>query len=153
MPGKRKMWQKFCAAQLKILLGEKSNTRMDGHLKDVKIQQRKLFDIMGDHPSSAKPLPDNTFTTSSCKKLLATIEKNAEKLEKKRLKMSRRSNSNLRKSFDVDEEKFYQGFLSDQRVAGDYFLKKIRTLNDDDQLLMLLHGQPGSGKKFFVERI
>ena len=72
----------LCAAQMKNLLGEKSNTRMDGHLKDVKIQQRKLFDIMGDRPSSAKPLPDNTFTTSSCKKLLANIEKNAEKLEK-----------------------------------------------------------------------
>ena len=84
---------------------------------------------------------------------MANIEKNAEKLEKKRLKMSRRSNSNLRKSFDEDEEKFYKGFLSDQKVAGDYFLKKIRTLNDDDQLLMLLHGQPGSGKTFFVERI
>ena len=117
----------LCAAQIQNLLGEKSNTRMDGHLKDVKIQQRKLFDIMGDHTSKVKPLPENTFTTSSCERLLANIEKNAEKLEKKRLKMSRRSNSNLRKSFDVDEEKFYQGFLSDQRVAGDYFLKKIRT--------------------------
>ena len=28
----------LCAAQMKVLLGEKSNTKMDGHLKDVKIQ-------------------------------------------------------------------------------------------------------------------
>ena len=143
----------LCAAQIQNFLGVKSNSRMDGHLEDVKIQQRKLFDIMGDHTSKVKPIPENTFTTSSCEKLLGNIEKNAEKLEKKRLKMSRRSNSNLRKSFDVDTEKFYKGFLSDQKVAGDYFLKKIRTLNDDDQLLMLLHGQPGSGKTFFLERI
>ena len=143
----------ICAAQIKKLLGEKSNTRMDGHLKDVKIQQNKLFDIMGDHTSEVKPLPENTFSTSSCEKLLANIKKNAKKLEKKRLKMSRRSNSNLRKSFDVDEEKFFKGFLPDQRAAGDYFLKKIRTLTKDDQLIMLLHGQPGSGKTFFVERI
>ena len=67
--------------------------------------------------------------------------------------MSKRSNSNLRKSFDVDEKKFYKGFLPDQRAAGDFFLKKIRTLNNNDQLLMLLHGQPGSGKTFFIERI
>ena len=118
----------LCAAQMKNLLGEKSNTRMDGHLKDVKIQQRKLFDIMGDRPSNAKPIPENTFTTSSCERLLANIEKNAEKLEKKRLKMSRRSNSDLCKSFDVDKEKFFKGFLPDQRAAGEYFLKKIRTL-------------------------
>ena len=143
----------LCAAQMKNLLGEKSNTRMDGHLKDVKIQQRKLFDIKGDRSSNAKPLPENTFTTSSCKKLLANIEKNAEKLEKKRLKMSRRSNSDLCKSFDVDKEKFFKGFLPDQRAAGEYFLKKIGTLTDNDQLLMLLHGQPGSGKTFFVERV
>ena len=84
---------------------------------------------------------------------MADIKKNAKKLERKLSKKFRRSNSNLRKSFKVNEEHFYKDFLSDQRVAGDYFLKKIRTLTDDDQLLMLLHGQPGSGKTFFVERI
>ena len=45
----------------------------------------------------------------------------------------------------VGEEKFYAGFTSDQRDAGDFFLNKIRNLGDADQLLMLLHGQPGSG--------
>ena len=143
----------LCAAQMKKLLGEKSNTRMEGHLEDVKIQQRKLFDIIGDYTPQVKPLPEKTFSNSSCEKLLANIKKKAKKLEKKRSKMSRRCNSDLRKSFHVDEEKFYKGFLSDQKAAGDYFLKKIRTLTDDDQLLMLLHGQPGSGKTFFVERV
>ena len=44
----------LCAAQIKDLLGEKSNTRMDGHLKDVKTQQRKLFDIMDDYAPKVK---------------------------------------------------------------------------------------------------
>ena len=43
--------------------------------------------------------------------------------------------------------------LPDQIDAGDYLLSKIRTLGDTDQLLMLLHGQPGSGKTFFIERV
>ena len=47
----------------------------------------------------------------------------------------------------------YAGLTSDQRDAGDYFLTKVRSRADDDQLLMLLHGQPGSGKTFFIERI
>ena len=53
----------------------------------------------------------------------------------------------------LSEEKFYDGFLDDQREAGDYFLIKFRNLAGDDQLLMLMHGQPGSGKTFFVERV
>ena len=52
-----------------------------------------------------------------------------------------------------DEEKLYSGLTSDQRAAADYFLNTIRGLGDSDQLLMLLHGQPGSGKSFFIERI
>ena len=36
----------LCAAQMKDLLGERSNTRMDGHLKDVKTRQKRLFKMM-----------------------------------------------------------------------------------------------------------
>ena len=65
----------------------------------------------------------------------------------------RSSNFNIRENLEVEEKKFYARLTSDQRDAGDYFLSKMRTLADDDQLLMLLHGQPGSGKSFFIERI
>ena len=53
----------------------------------------------------------------------------------------------------VEEDKFYADFTSDQKLAGDHFLRKIRSLGDVDQLLMLLHGQPGPGKTFFIERV
>ena len=138
---------------MKDLLGEKSNTRMDGHLKDVKTQQQKLFDITKTYTPKLQPIPENTFTVSSSKKLLADIKHNVAELENKFSKTVRRSNSNLRTSFKVEKEKFYNGLLPDQKAAGDYFLRKIRTLDDADQLLMLLHGQPGSGKTFFIERI
>ena len=83
---------------------------------------------------------------------MADIKQNVEELEKKFSKTLRRSNINIRNSFEVEEEKFYDDFLDDQREAGEYFLNKFRSLAGDDQLLMLLHGQPGSGKTFFVER-
>ena len=54
---------------------------------------------------------------------------------------------------EVDEEEFYSGLTSDQSTAADYFLDTMRSLDDSDQLLMLLHGQPGSGKSFFIERV
>ena len=84
---------------------------------------------------------------------MADIKQNVEELEKKFSKTLRRSNINIRNSFEVEEEKFYDDFLDDQREAGEYFLNKFRSLAGDDQLLMLLHGQPGSGKTFFVERV
>ena len=143
----------LCAAQMKDLLGEKSNTRMDGHLKDVRTQQKSLFKMRKAIPFKVDPLPKSTFTVSSSEKLLADIKQNFEELENKYSKTLRRSNFNIRNSFEIEEEKFYDGFLDDQRKAGDYFLNKFRNLAGDDQLLMLLHGQPGSGKTFFVERV
>ena len=143
----------LCAAQMKDLLGEKSNTRMDRHLEDVRTQQKRLFEMRKSIPSNVDSLPKNTFTVSSCEKLLADIKQNVEEFEKKFSKTLRRSNINIRNSFEVEEEKFYDGFLDDQCEAGDYFLNKFRSLAGDDQLLMLLHGQPGSGKTFFVERV
>ena len=143
----------LCAAQMKALLGEKSNTRMDGHLKDIKIQQMKLFDMMNGLPSNVDAILPCNFTVASSQKLLADIKHKAEKQDKKLSKIMRRSNTNIRNSFMVEEDKFYAGLLPDQKEAGDYFLSQIRTLRDADQLLMLLHGQPGSGKTFFIERV
>ena len=143
----------FCAAQMKDLLGEKSNTRMDLHLKDVKIQQRRLFDMNERVPSTMDSIPKNTFTVASSQKLLADIKRNVEEVEKKLSRKFRRSNLDIINSLEVEEDKFYKGLTSDQRHAGEYFLSTIRSLADDNQLLMLLHGQPGSGKSFFIERI
>ena len=143
----------LCAAQMKELIGEKSNSRMDGHLKDVKHQQKHIFKMMKDCPSRVDPIPQNSFTISSSQKLLVDIKQNAEEVEKKLSKTLRRSNSSLRNSLEVKEDKLYKDLTCDQRDAADYFLNKIRTFGDSDQLLMLLHGQPGSGKSFFIERV
>ena len=55
----------LCAAQMKELLGAKSNTRMDSHLKDVKAQQKKLFDLVKSAPSKVEPILATNFTVSS----------------------------------------------------------------------------------------
>ena len=85
----------LCAAQMKKLLGEKSNSRMDGHLKDVRAQQRSLFDMKGS-PSKVKSLPKNSFTIASSQLRLANIKKNVEKVEQKCSKSFRRSNTEIR---------------------------------------------------------
>ena len=143
----------LCAAQMQALLGEKSNSRMMCHLKDVKKQQKYLFDIMKGVPSKTDPIAQHSFTISSSQKLLADIKQNAAEQQKKLSKISKRSNSSIGSILEVEEDKLYQGLTCDQRDAADYLLNKIGTLEDSDQLLMLLHGQPGSGKSFFIERV
>ena len=67
----------LCAAQMMDLLGEKRNSRMDSHLKDVKKQQRNLFDMMeaieGNH-SNVDAITQSNFTVSSSQKLLADLK-------------------------------------------------------------------------------
>ena len=40
-----------------------------------------------------------------------------------------------------------------QRKAGDYILQKLCKESHNDQLLMLFHGPPGTGKTFLIERL
>ena len=47
---------------MKDLLGEKSNSKMDCHLKDVKKQQRKLFDMMEGTHSKGNAIPKSNLT-------------------------------------------------------------------------------------------
>ena len=95
----------LCAAQMKDLLGEKSNTRMDSHLKDVKAHQRRIFDMMEGSPNTkVDPLPENSFTVSSSQKLLAEIKQNTEELEKTFSKTLRRSNHSIRNSQEIEKD-------------------------------------------------
>ena len=143
----------LCAAQMEDLLGEKSNSRMECHLKDVKNQQNKLYDMMKGAHSKIDPIPCDTFTVSTSEKRLAEIKQKVEEVDRRFSKSLRRSNFNIGNSLEVNEEELYLDLTSDQRTAADYFLDTIRSLDDSDQLLMLLHGQPGSGKSFFIERV
>ena len=118
-------------------LGVKGDNRMECHLKDVKTQQNKLFDMLKGSASKVDPIVRETFTVSTCQKRLAEIKQNVEE-----------EHFNIVNSLEVDEEELYLDLTDDQIVAADYFLNTIRSLDDSGQLLMLLHGQPGSGKSF-----
>ena len=53
----------------------------------------------------------------------------------------------------VDRERFFKGMTKDQKVAGEFMLNRLDKSEHNDQLLMLLHGPPGTGKTILIERL
>ena len=104
---------------MKDLRGEKSNTRMDCHLKDVRTQQKRLLDMVDkieDTSSKMEPIPQNSFTISSSHKLLADIKRNFRELEKKRPKIVRRSNYKLRNSLRLRMKNFTRVYFQTRKL-------------------------------------
>ena len=44
-------------------------------------------------------------------------------------------------------------WTKDHKKAADYMLDKLDKTKHNEQLLMLLHGPPGTGKTFLIERL
>ena len=55
--------------------------------------------------------------------------------------------------FIVDRGKFFHKMNDGQREAGEYILDMLNKETHNDQLLMLLHGPPGTGKSFLIKRL
>ena len=54
---------------------------------------------------------------------------------------------------EVERDNFFKHMSKDQEAAGEFLLKKLQKQNENDQLLMFLHGSPGTGKSVFVTRV
>ena len=53
----------------------------------------------------------------------------------------------------VNRDLFVKGMTDDQKRAGNYMLDKLDKSKHNEQLLMLLHGPPGTGKSFLIKRL
>ena len=53
----------------------------------------------------------------------------------------------------MEKQGFFDNMSQDQVDAGRYLLSKLNKRYHNNQLLMLLHGSPGTGKSFFIKRI
>ena len=149
----------LCEAQADMLAKNKPTTRMDKHLADVSKSIERLAHcahFQSDHSNDDY----KDFSLEDAHNLEKEIEEKIEAL----------SDSN-----DMDDEKepddcdlgssspflrtnskgegFFDDMFDDQIDAGRYFLRMVNKQYHNNQLLMLLHGSPGTGKSFFIKRI
>merc|ERR1711973_427378 len=87
--------------------------------------------------------------------LLSAIENNAERECETRAQSvvnSRRTSTQSSRPM-FDRASFLKDMNDGQKEAAAYIMQKLDKDMDNQQLLMILHGAPGTGKTFLIERL
>ena len=141
--------------QLDILSMPKKKNAMDLHVDELIAQYRNL--TTGVNPASVHHAPARKVEMSAdnAHALLSKIKGEAKEDSENDEAFSdinSRGDASKPECF-VDRERFFEGMTKDQKVAGEFMLNKLDKSEHNDQLLMLLHGPPGTGKTFLIERL
>ena len=137
--------------QLDELCVTKPKSPVDEHLEELRL---KCETLMGES-SKKKDLSDNKNFILSYREAemqVASIKADALK------KLAQSSKKNIRTGtssapFIVNRGKFFHKMNNDQKDAGQYILDMLNKETHNNQLLMLLHGPPGTGKSFLINRL
>ena len=131
-------------------------TAMDLHIEELLDQYRSI--TTGVHPGSIPYAPTGKVDMSidAAASLLSKRKDEAEKdsnNEENMIDMCGGEASNA--DGFINRELFHKGitWTDGQKKAADYILDKLDKSNHNEQLLMLLHGPPGIGKTFLIERL
>ena len=143
--------------QLDILRISKGKTAMDLHIEELLAQYRSL--TTGVHPGSIGYAATGQVDMSvdDAESLLSKIKDEAEKIyneQRDLIDMSHGGDGSNSDCF-INRELFHEGvkWTDGQKKAAEYMLDKLDKSNHNEKLLMLLHGPPGTGKTFLIERL
>ena len=149
-----------CEAQADMLAKNKSKTRMDKHLADVFKSIERLAPI-SDEQSDQSIDDYKQFTLEDARTLEKNIDEQIEALshssviddEKEPEDIEDGNSSPVLGCDSVEKQGSFYNVSQDQVDAGRYLLSKLNKRYNHNQLLMLLHWSPGTGKSFFIKRI
>ncbi|MEL7307595.1 MAG: AAA family ATPase, partial [Pseudomonadota bacterium] len=149
----------MCEAQADRLAPNKHKTRMEKHLDDVFNSLERLRDEDQKGFSESKD-EYKKFTLEDARQLKNDVDKKIQDLADSKDSDDEEAeddeavyNMKYLGCIRVNEEAFYEDMSDDQKDAGRYLLTKLSKLTDHSQLLMLLHGSPGTGKSFLIKRL
>ena len=137
--------------QLDVLCLGKRKSAVDVHLEELRLNCDNLMAV----PSKNKASIGNhkvVLGYKEAEKQLAFLKADAlQKLTACRKNKYRTGHSSA--PFIVDRDKFFHEMNDGQKEAGEYILDMRNKERHNDQLLMLLHGPPGTGKSFIINRL
>ena len=137
--------------QLDALCLGKPKSAVDVHLEELRLNCDNLMAV----PSKNKASIGNhkvVLGYKEAEKQLAFLKADAlQKLTACRKNKYRAAHSSA--PFIVDRDKFFHEMNDGQKEAGEYILDMLNKEKHNDQLLMLLHGPPGTGKSFIINRL
>ena len=142
-----------------MLAKDKAKTRMDKYLADVSKSIKRLSRGSCDHSDH---LQDDCkeFSLEDARMLEKEIDEKIEAQsdsgdvdDEKEPEDGEYGNSSPFLRCDSKGKGFFDDMSDDQIDAGRYLLRKLNKQYHNNQLLMLLHGSPGTGKSFFIKRI
>ena len=142
--------------QLEILGISKGNTAMELHVEELVAQYRSL--TTGANPESLSHSPTEKVMSEDTAHALLNEIQDADDVETKEEDQSVDVNGegeDLESDCAIKRELFFEGidWTKDHKKAADYMLDKLDKTKHNEQLLMLLHGPPGTGKTFLIERL
>ena len=134
-------------AQLDEICGGKSISSTDKYLEDLKKRYESLIGDVRCKPSARLDYDSAPTTATEAEILLSAIKDDDVETE------SVLSREGVPSSNFFDKEKFLDGMKDGQIAAAEFMLEKLDKDRDNEQLLMILHGAPGTGKTFLIERL
>ena len=134
-------------AQLDEICGGKCISSTDKYLEDLKKRYECLLGDVRCKPSTGLDY-DSAPTTATEAEILVSAIKDGDVETESVLNHEGAPSSNF-----FDKEKFLDGMKDGQIAAAEFMLEKLDKDRDYEQLLMILHGAPGTGKTFLIERL
>ena len=143
--------------QLELLGIKKGKSAMDLHVEELVAQYRSLSTGVNTPCVAHLPSGKVEMSMDDARALLNEVEKEAEensKNEREFVDMNA-GGEGSESDCSINRELFFKGikWTNDQKRAAGYMLDKLDKRNHNEQLLMLLHGPPGTGKTFLIERL
>lgn len=137
--------------QLDDIGGTRPKKAIDRHIDDLIDHYMNLMDTSSSVLVSNNS-KSNTLTAQEAELQLSSLKDNA--LQRLSGSSEVKSHSSTTgKPFLVDNKKFYYRMNKGQVKAGEYILRMLNKGSHNDQLLMLLHGPPGTGKSTLINRL
>ena len=142
--------------QLDEISGPKKISRYDQYLDDVRKRYNSLMDTIYHKSEELPPCDSAPSTFRDAEALLSTIENYEEdrgcEVRAQSVVNSRGSSRQSSKPL-FDKAAFLDGMNTGQEDAAKYMMQKLDKDIGNEQLLMMLHGPPGTGKTFLIERL